>query len=473
MLTEILVMLYFIFNLLLLPYGYNLLYLIYKSRQYNHTQPPNVSNHKTVTVQLPIYNEKYVAHRLIESINKLDWPRNRLEILILDDSVDETREIIDRDVEEKQKLGLNIKVLRRIKRDGYKAGALQNALDYTHGDYIAIIDADFVPNPDFIENTVAAIESDSRIGFIQARWSHINRSFSPYTEAFALGIDGYHIVEQSARSAAGLIMNFNGSGGLLRTKAIYDAGGWSWDTLSEDMDLSYRMQLNGWSSLYLRDLPIDGELPASLSAFRMQQGRWARGSVQCAKKLLSPVWLSKISLIKKIEATLHLTYYMISLWMFLSLLVTVPLLALNQFPYINHPIFVGLFSLAGVSSFALYVVALRTQKENLLKKIPYLSVLALMGYGISAKVSVEMIKGILHKGGDWIRVPKLNIIKKGQRIEGAYQSIKELPWLEMFMLTYTALGLTFAFLYRNFGILLYLLVYFAGYFMVAFEMFRQ
>ena len=252
-----------------------------------------------ITMQLPIYNEKYVVSRLINSVCELDWPRDKLEIMVLDDSTDETSDIIDREIALKKIEGFDIKVIRRKERIGYKAGALQNALDQTKNEYIAIIDADFIPPRDFLERTISAIQIDPGIGFVQARWGHINRGYNRYTEAFAIAIDGYHIVEQSARSSTGLIMNFNGSAGILRTQAIRESGGWSWDTLSEDMDLSYRIQMCGWSSLYLRDLPVSGELPPTLAAFRIQQGRWARGSVQCARKLLLPVWSSKKSLISE------------------------------------------------------------------------------------------------------------------------------------------------------------------------------
>ncbi len=323
-----------------------------------------VKNHAPVTVQLPIFNEKKVVERLIKSACEMDWPLDKLELFVLDDSTDETRGLIDAEIERQRSRGVDIRAIRRENRVGYKAGALQNALQYTRGKYIAIIDADFIPPRDFLEQTVAAIESDPKLGFVQARWDHINRDYSKYTEAFSIAVDGYHLVEQSARSTSNLILNFNGSAGLLRVDAIKDVGGWSWDTLSEDMDLSYQMQLKGWKALYLRDLTVIGEIPPNMSAFRTQQGRWARGSVQCAKKLLGSVWRSPKTLLQKVEGTLHLTYYMLSLWMFLSLIVAVPLLFLNKFPYVTSPIFIGLLSLCTVSSFLLYYTALhRTGNE--------------------------------------------------------------------------------------------------------------
>jgi cellulose synthase/poly-beta-1,6-N-acetylglucosamine synthase-like glycosyltransferase len=469
MLTETLVFLYFLFSLLLLPYGYNVFFMVWTSRRYRTPNLTQVGNHNLVIVQLPIYNEKYVASRLIKSVCEIEWPRDKMEIQILDDSNDDTQEIVDDEVANQKTKGYNIRVIRREKRIGYKAGALQNALEASQGKYLAIIDADFIPPRDFLERTVSAIETNPKIGFVQARWDHLNRNYSMYTEAFALAIDGYHVVEQSARSAGGLLLNFNGSAGLLRIDAIRDVGGWSWDTLSEDLDMSYQMQIKGWKSLYLRDLTVKGEIPPNMQAFRAQQGRWARGSVQCAKKLLGRVWSSPHTLLQKVEATLHLTYYMVSLWMFLTLVVTVPLLALNKFPYVTAPWYIGLFTLCTISSFTLYLSTILKQKVSLINHLPYVGLLAIIGYGISAKVSFEMFKGLIWKGGQYNRVPKFNILKKGDLIDTSYYTLIGLPWLEMIMLVYTAFGIMFAFMNASWGIMLYLFLYFAGYFTIAYS----
>ncbi len=468
LIETVLVALYFLFTFLMLPYGYNCFIMVLYSRRYKGPNPNIVRNHNMVTIQLPVYNEKHVVERLIEAICNLDWPRDKLEVLILDDSTDETRGIVDGEVAARRAQGINISVIRRPERVGYRAGALKNALEYTHGKYLAVMDADFVPSRDFLERTVAAIETDPKIGIVQARWDHLNRDYSKFTEAFSLGIDAYHIVEQSARSAIGIV-NFNGSAGLLRTEAIRDVGGWSWDILSEDIDISYRVQNKGWKTLYLRDLTVMGEIPPNMAAFRTQQGRWARGSVQCAKKFLGAVWRSPRTLLQKVEASIHLTYYMVIMWMFIGLLVTVPLLAMNKFPYVTTPWYIGLFGVCTLSSFTLYYATLRWQNQSLLKKLPYMGLLALVGYGISAKVSVEMFKGLMKNGGHYERVPKFNVVKKSDKIDSSYATLKELPWLEMFMLVYTSLGIMFAFMNASWGIMLYLLVYWMGYFAVAFS----
>jgi hypothetical protein len=212
-----------------------------------------------------------------------------------------------------------------------------------------------------------------------------------------------------------------------------------------------------------------GEIPPNMAAFRTQQGRWARGSVQCAKKFLGAVWRSPRTLLQKVEASIHLTYYMVIMWMFIALLITVPLLAMNKFPYLSPPLYIGLFGVCTISSFALYYATLRWQKQSVLKKLPYMGLLALVGYGISAKVSLEMLKGLWRNGGQYERVPKFNIVKKSDKIESSYSVLKELPWLEMFMLVYTSLGIMFAFVNGSWGIMLYLFVYWMGYFTVAFS----
>jgi cellulose synthase/poly-beta-1,6-N-acetylglucosamine synthase-like glycosyltransferase len=467
--AEALIFLYFLFTLILIPYAYNCFYLIWRSTKYTPPPTKNPLDYEKVTVQLPIYNEKNVIERLIDAVCDMDWPRDKMQILVLDDSTDETSKLIDSSIEKHRANGVDISVLRRESRVGYKAGALKNGLEHTEGKYIAIIDADFIPPRDFLTQTAAVIEADPKIGFVQARWDHVNRGYNMYTEAFSLAIDAYHIVEQAARSASGLILNFNGSAGLLRVEAIKEVGGWSWDTLSEDMDLSYQMQIAGWKSIYLRDLRVMGEIPINMSAFRTQQGRWARGSVQTAKKLLWRVLTSNKSLLQKFEATLHLTYYMVSLWMWLALIVVVPLIAMNEFPYITNPLYVTLLSICAVSSFSMYYEAIRLRNASLKKKLPYMGLLALIGYGISAKVSVEMLKGLARKGGHYERVPKFNIVKPGDRADMSYARLREFPWLEMVMLLYTSVGIFFAFVNGNWGIMMYLFVYFMGYFTIAYS----
>jgi len=466
-----LVLLYVLFSLLLLPYGYNCFIMVYGSSKYKTKKNGSILNHPTVTVQLPVYNERYVVSRLIKSVCTLDWPKDRLEILVLDDSADDTSSIIDSDVAAYRSKGFNIMALRRPERIGFKAGALQNALKYTHGKYVVVFDADFIPPQNFLTEAISALEEDPSLGFVQARWGHVNRDYSKLTEVYALGIDGHHVVEQTGRSALGLLMNFNGSGGALRTKAIIEAGGWASDTLSEDMDLSYRMQLNGWKALYMRDLVIPGEIPPNMPSFRNQQARWAKGSIQCGRKLLKKVWHSHLlSLKQKIQATIHMTYYMVHLLMLSVLIVTVPLLVLKAFslvPFIAP--YSILFGLCAISSSAMYYTSIKWQDLSFKEKLPYLGLLSLIGYGLSAQCSISVIKGLSSYGGFFERTPKYNIsTKKDEWKDKLYKPLKNLPLLESALAIYALIGVAFAFFTGLFPLIFYLVIYLSGYSLVAY-----
>lgn len=257
-----------------------------------------------VTVQLPLFNEPFVVERLIQSVAELDWPRSKLEIQVLDDSTDETTELARAAVERWRALGLDITLLHRSARQGFKAGALAEGLRAAKGDYIAIFDADFVPPVDFLRRALPSFSPG--VGMVQARWGHLNRGEGWLMRVQAILLDGHFVIEHTARSASGLWFNFNGTAGVWRREAIESAGGWQHDTLTEDLDLSYRAQLAGWRFVYLLDLVVPGELPPNLSALRAQQHRWAKGSIQTAKKLLMRVWRAPVGLGVKLEATSHL-----------------------------------------------------------------------------------------------------------------------------------------------------------------------
>jgi cellulose synthase/poly-beta-1,6-N-acetylglucosamine synthase-like glycosyltransferase len=274
-----------------------------------------------VTIQLPLYNERYVATRLLEAVGALDYPRDRLEIQVLDDSTDDTTEIVASIADRLRAHGLDVVHLHRRVRTGFKAGALAEGLIAARGEFVAIFDADFVPPPGFLKATLPCFQPD--VAVVQARWGHLNRSFSALTVAQSLGIDGHFAVEQSARARAGLFLNFNGTGGIWRRAAILDAGGWAHDTLTEDLDLSYRAQLRGWRIVYRPDIVCPAELPVLVTGFKSQQRRWAKGSIQTAIKLLPAVMAAPRSPWVKYQAFVHLTYYMIHPLMLASVLLTV------------------------------------------------------------------------------------------------------------------------------------------------------
>ena len=260
-----------------------------------------------VTIQLPLYNEATVAARLLDHVAAIEWPRDRLEIQVLDDSTDETRALVRHKVDALREEGLDVVYIHRVDRVGYKAGALDHGLRVARGELVAIFDADFLPQPEFLRAVAPHFLDDPRVGMVQARWGHLNRSFSMLTRTQALMLDGHHLVENRARSAAGWLFNFSGTGGVWRKQAIADAGGWQHDTLTEDLDLSYRAQLAGWRFVYREDIVTPAELPEDISAFRAQQFRWAKGTVQTARKLLGTLMRAPLSPMQRIEAFFHLT----------------------------------------------------------------------------------------------------------------------------------------------------------------------
>jgi cellulose synthase/poly-beta-1,6-N-acetylglucosamine synthase-like glycosyltransferase len=305
--------------------------------------PPIPAEWPVVTVQLPIFNERYVIRRLIDAVAALDYPRDRLEVQVLDDSTDETRALAAACVAEERARGLDIAHLPRAARSGFKAGALAAGLCAARGEFVAIFDADFVPGPDFLRRTVPHF-ADPEVAVVQTRWGHLNREFSLLTRAQSLGIDGHFAVEQAGRSWGRLFLNFNGTAGVWRRAAITDAGGWAHDTLTEDLDLSYRAQLRGWRILYRPEIVCRAELPVLITGFKSQQRRWAKGSIQTARKLLPAVFRSALPPWVKYQAAVHLTYYMIHPLMLATVLVSAPLLALGELAL--SPGWLGVMALA-------------------------------------------------------------------------------------------------------------------------------
>lgn len=282
-----------------------LLFLALHHRHHPPRPPRRFELLPLVTVQLPVYNERYVIERLLTAVARLDYPKDRLEIQVVDDSTDETPQLVAQRVVALQAQGFHVVHLRRTHRAGFKAGALAEALTVARGEFTALFDADFVPPPDFLQRTIHYF-TDPRVGMVQARWGYLNREESFLTRAQALMMDGHFLIEQVARSRSGCLFNFNGSSGIWRRQTILDGGGWQADTLAEDLDLSYRAQLAGWRFLYLSDVMVPGELPADIGSLKIQQHRWTKGSIQAALKLLPLVWRSRLPLRVKLEAGMHL-----------------------------------------------------------------------------------------------------------------------------------------------------------------------
>ncbi len=371
-------------------------------------QPPQPPRERlpAVTVQLPLYNERYVVRRLIDAVASLDYPRDRLEIQVLDDSTDETTAIAQARAAFWRERGVDIRVLHRPDRTGFKAGALAWGLQQARGELIAVFDADFCPRPDFLLQVVPHFLADPRLGMVQTRWSHLNADHSLITRAEAIALDGHFVVEQTARSRAGLLMHFNGSGGVWRRACIEESGGWQSDTVCEDLDLSYRAQLAGWRCRFLPEVDCPAELPPQILAFKQQQSRWARGSAQCLRKLARPLLSSRrVGPLRKLLGLLHLSGYLIHPLLILLLLLTpVTLLVpspLGEVSRLLGPLCLGPILVYSAGQWALY----RDWKRRLLA----FPVLVLIGTGIAWGNTVAILQGLVRWGGVFARTPKFHL----------------------------------------------------------------
>lgn len=382
-----------------------------------------------VTVQLPLYNEATVVVRLLEAAAKIDYPSHLLEIQVLDDSNDETQKLAEAKVDELRKKGVDIHYMRRPNRVGYKAGALDYGLQRAKGDFIAIFDADFVPQASFLKDVMAHFE-DEKIAVVQTRWGHMNRNHSALTNIQALMLDGHHLVENRARFGADCFFNFSGTGGVWRAKAIADAGGWQHDTVTEDLDLSYRAQLKGWKFVYRPDVLTPSELPESLTAFRAQQYRWAKGTVQTARKLLPTVLRAKqMSVGQRIEACFHMTpHFAYPLMLTLTILI-LPAIVFMPAKDVNAMLLVDLpLCLGSTGSLALfYCLAEHAQGRSIWNALMRLPVLIALGAGLAPNQTKAVFEGLRQMSGEFVRTPK-----KGNAA-GRYRAATKLPLGEVFM----------------------------------------
>ncbi|MEW5961397.1 MAG: cellulose synthase family protein, partial [Chloroflexota bacterium] len=403
----------------LFVYGLNFFYLTYvawRRGRFAPPPPPAAVAWPAVTVQLPIYNELYVAERLIEAAARLDYPAGRLEIQVLDDSTDETVQLSGAAVERWRSRGVNIVHVHRTARPGFKAGALAAGLERAHGEFLAIFDADFIPPPDFLKQTLPYFSQRPNLAFIQTRWGHVNSHYSFLTLLQSLAIDAHFMIEQFARSQAGLWFNFNGTAGVWRRAALEDAGGWRADTLTEDLDLSYRALLRGWQAHYLRHVVVPAELPVSFMAYRRQQHRWARGSLECAVKLLPQVWDSPASLARKLAATLHLTGYGVHLLLF-ALVLLYPIVLLLTQRYANLISLFGIAAIFNATAFAptiFFVTAQQQLGRRWWRQLPVILFITALGAGMM----LNTVRAALHLFGNrrptFERTPKFGILNKAQ-----------------------------------------------------------
>jgi cellulose synthase/poly-beta-1,6-N-acetylglucosamine synthase-like glycosyltransferase len=496
-------------TLLFFIYGFNHYFLLNASRAYRTPPLPDDDTYKPdVSIHLPVYNERYVIHRLMAACTRMAeaYGIDKVSILILDDSDDETTSMVDQIVHDYQQKHFKVDVLRRNNRVGYKAGALQAALEKTREEFIAIFDADFIPPADFLLRSLPFFARDEHLGIVQGRWAHQNRDFNFLTRAIALGIDIHFFIEQTGRFSARCFQNFNGSGGVLRKKYMLQVKGWSADTLAEDLDLSYRMQCQGSRILYLKDLSIPGELPPTVPVFKKQQARWANGSLRTARKIL-PGLLSdrKINLKQRAQALIHLTGYMIQPLMVISFLLTClaifvghvspgsaqlssslpaagesfltgipPILHFQNLIWTILSPFIILCTLAPwLSAFA----ALKIQGFPLVKQLPTFFVFLLLGFGLSLSNTLAAYKALFsNRTWEFSRTPKYADLRNQQDWSTKrYQTSMDSLWMaELFFIMMGLLAIVSAFRASNFSVFLILVPFTLGYgFIFVFSVFQS
>jgi cellulose synthase/poly-beta-1,6-N-acetylglucosamine synthase-like glycosyltransferase len=464
---------YFFVMTVLAVYGihrYALVFNYYKNRKHIAGPPPEISVWPRVTVQLPIYNEKYVIERLVEAIAAFDYPRELLDIQVLDDSTDETQEVAANCVERYRQLGVPVSYIHRDNREGFKAGALQEGLKTAQGEFVAIFDADFIPPADFLRRTVPYF-LDQKLAMVQTRWSYINRHYSALTEVEAILLDGHFVIEHSSRFRSGLFFNFNGTAGIWRRIAIEDAGGWQHDTLTEDTDLSYRAQLRGWHFTYLPEIDCPSELPVEMNAFKSQQARWAKGLMQTAKKILPRVLRSDMPGAVKAEAVFHLTANISYPLMVFMSIILLPAMIVRfyqgwvQVLIIDLPLFLA--STCSISSF--YLAAERALYPKTWKRtFLYLPFVMAVGIGLSVRNAMAVMEAIVGVKSEFVRTPKYRV-EAGAQGSGAWAKKKYhksagwMPFAEVALGLYFAGAVFYALQNENYATVPFLLLFVWGY----------
>jgi cellulose synthase/poly-beta-1,6-N-acetylglucosamine synthase-like glycosyltransferase len=377
-----------------------------------------------VTVQLPVYNEFYVIERLIDSAVALRYPKDKLQIQVLDDSTDESIEKAANLVNKYANQGHWIEHIHRRVNTGYKAGALDAGMAKASGEYIAIFDSDFVPDPDFLLKTIGYFQ-DPEVGMVQARWGHLNQDYNVLTKAQSYGIDGHFMIEQVARNGSGLWMNFNGTAGVWRKACILDAGGWEHDTLTEDFDLSYRAEMKGWKFRYFKDIVCKAEIPATMNAYKSQQFRWCKGSIQTAVKLLPMIWKGNLPWKVKAEAVTHLINYSVHPLMIINILLTAPLLLLEYWAGVNFydlPISIlsataVVLSIGSLGPLVFYAYSQRELYSNWKSRLAFLPVMVMIGTGIAIVNTRAWLEAVLGIQSGFKRTPKLKIESGSDQVQ--------------------------------------------------------
>jgi cellulose synthase/poly-beta-1,6-N-acetylglucosamine synthase-like glycosyltransferase len=450
---------------------YYMVYLYYKHQKNRPVPKAKLERLPRVTIQLPLYNEMYVVRRLISAACNIDYPKELLDIQVLDDSTDETSVIAQECVNEFKKQGFDIQYIHRDKRAGFKAGALAEGLKTAKGEFIAVFDADFVPKRDILQKTIHFF-SDESVGMVQTRWSFINRKYSLLTKIQAILLDGHFVIEHTARNWSGRFFNFNGTAGIWRRKAIDSANGWQFDTLTEDLDLSYRAQLKGWKFIFLKDETTPSEIPVDINGFKTQQHRWAKGSIQTAKKLLLKILKSDLPLKVKVEAFFHLTnntayllMLMLSIMMYPSMVARINIgwfqMLVTDIPFL-------LVATVGISFF--YTCSQREAYKDWKSRLIYLPMLMSLGIGLSVNNSKAVLEAFFNRKTEFKRTPKFRIEKKKDRwADKKYRGERNLlPIIELLLGIYFTFNIYFAYVNKIYVSIPFLMIFQVGFLYVGF-----
>ncbi|MGQ9819957.1 MAG: cellulose synthase family protein [Candidatus Kapaibacteriales bacterium] len=472
---QIILIFYLISLLVLFGFGMHGLVLLYYYHKTQKIQPPKYELPKElprVTVQLPIYNEVYVVERLIRHVCNFDYPKDKLEIQVLDDSTDETQGLAQTLVNEYRQKGFDIHYIHRNNREGFKAGALRYGLELATGEFIAIFDADFTPQPDFLLKTIPYFQ-DPKIGMVQTRWGHINEDYSILTRSAALSLDAHFVIEQQVRNKAGFFINFNGTAGVWRKQAIIDAGNWQPDTLTEDLDLSYRAQLKGWKFIFLNDVVSPAELPADINALKTQQFRWTKGAVETARKILPLLLKAKLPLKVKIEGFVHLTSNIVFPFILIVATLNVPLVIIkNTIEGVNlYYNMMSIFVLASIASFLFYLYSQKAIHLDWRYRILFFPVFLAGSMGFAINNTKAVIEALMGKKSGFARTPKYRIVssKDDWKLKKYVQKkISSTVVLEILLSIYYVFGIGISIYYLEIAAIPFQLLFLLGFGIVGY-----
>jgi cellulose synthase/poly-beta-1,6-N-acetylglucosamine synthase-like glycosyltransferase len=448
-------------------HGIVMLYYYHKTSKITtpvHDLPKDLPN---VTVQLPMYNEMYVIERLLAAVCNFDYPKDKLEIQVLDDSTDETVNIAKRLVAFYREQGHDINYIHRENRQGFKAGALKYGLEIAKGEFVAIFDADFVPKKDFLLKTIPQFNNDN-VGCVQTRWEHLNEEYSLLTRALALALDGHFAIEQQVRNKAGFFINFNGTAGIWRKSTIIDAGNWQEDTLTEDMDLSFRAQLKGWKFIFLNDVTSPAELPADINALKTQQFRWTKGAVETAKKILPQVFKSDQPLKIKLECFVHLTSNIVFPFIILVALLNIPLVIIknNVSGYDEYYTMMSIFVLASISTFLFYLYGQRALHLDWRKRLLFFPIFLAGSMGMAVNNTKAVIEALINKKSGFERTPKYNIVSntdEWHKKKYVDKKLKGTVIFELFLTLYFLVGICISAYYSEIAAIPFQLMFLFGF----------